>query len=62
MHEFSCKRAGAACNAQLTAPGRDELMRQVSDHLTQVHHVQRPTKSILSYLATTVQQTGRAAR
>lgn len=50
MAEFRCKDAGAACDARLWAPDKEELMRQVARHWKEVHRVEKPTQTIMSYL------------
>lgn len=56
MHEFQC--GSPVCNSRFTAPSKDELMREVTRHVQQVHRIPKPTKSILGYLeATAVTET-----
>jgi len=54
MRHFSCRTAGAECDARITAPSQADLMRQLSQHVTDVHKVPAPSQTILDYLASTV--------
>ncbi|MQA13927.1 MAG: DUF1059 domain-containing protein [Pseudonocardiaceae bacterium] len=61
MQEFHCD--SPACASHLTASTKDELMRQVEQHVKDVHNVDNPTQTILSYLASTVRdEAGFSAR
>ena len=51
MHDFVCGHQ--ECGSRLTSSDRDALMRQVADHLKEVHKVQAVTQTILGYLETT---------
>ncbi len=51
MHEFTC--GNQECGSQFIASGKDALMRQVADHLKDVHHVQTPTQTLMGYLEAT---------
>jgi predicted small metal-binding protein len=51
MHEFQCGHQ--ECGSRLTASNRDDLMRQVEQHLKEVHNIDRTTKTLLSYLEST---------
>ncbi len=42
MREFHCGHQ--ECGSGLTASDKDALMRQVAEHLTAVHHVDRSTR------------------
>ena len=51
MHEFTCGHQ--ECSSQFTASDKDYLMRQVAQHLKEVHNVQKATQTLLGYLETT---------
>jgi predicted small metal-binding protein len=51
MHEFNCGHQ--ECSSQFTASDKDYLMRQVAQHLKEVHNVQKATQTLLGYLETT---------
>ncbi|MGH3437335.1 MAG: DUF1059 domain-containing protein [Candidatus Dormibacteria bacterium] len=51
MHEFNCGHQ--ECASQFTSSDKDNLMRQVADHLKEVHNVQTATQTLLGYLETT---------
>ena len=51
MMQLVCADAGTVCPAVLRAYSRDELVRQVADHLSREHRVRPPTKTILNYMA-----------
>lgn len=51
MYEFAC--GSPVCHSRFSAPTKDELMREVSDHVRAKHHIPVPTKSILGYLEAT---------
>lgn len=51
MMQVVCADAGTVCPAVLSAHTRDELMRQVADHLSRDHRVRPPNKTILNYMA-----------
>lgn len=53
MPEFSFRNTGAEDDTVLTAPTKDDLMYEVSRHLRQAHNIEKPTQTIMSYLATT---------
>ncbi|MGH3623109.1 MAG: DUF1059 domain-containing protein [Sciscionella sp.] len=61
MQEFSCKEAGAACSGHVTATNDEDLMRQLSQHLRDVHHVE-PNETLLSYLASTAREVDGGSR
>lgn len=59
MLEFRCADSGTVCGRVLQAFTRDELTRQVAEHLSREHRVKNPTRTIMSYmtgLATTVEE------
>ncbi len=50
-HEFHC--AHQECGSQFTASDRHYLMRQIAEHLKEVHRVDRATETLMSYLQET---------
>jgi predicted small metal-binding protein len=48
MYEFEC--GSPVCNHRLTSSSKDELMREVAEHVRRTHGIAVPPKSILSYL------------
>jgi predicted small metal-binding protein len=61
MEEFRCTDVGAACGGRVTATNKDDLERQMRQHLREVHHVE-PNETILTYLATAVRHEGGGSR
>jgi predicted small metal-binding protein len=51
MMQIVCADAGTVCPAVLSAFTRDELMRQLADHLSRDHRVRAPNKTIMNYMA-----------
>jgi predicted small metal-binding protein len=51
MYEFTCGHQ--ECSSQFAASDKDYLMRQVADHLKQVHNVHTATQTLLGYLEAT---------
>jgi predicted small metal-binding protein len=52
MPSVSCEAAGAApCGAKLSASSKDELMRQVADHLQKKHKVKTVTQTLMNYMS-----------
>lgn len=51
MMQLVCADAGMVCPVVLNAYSRDELVRQLADHLSRDHGVRPPTKTILNYMA-----------
>jgi predicted small metal-binding protein len=51
MMQLVCADAGTVCPAVLTVHTRDELRRQLADHLARDHRVRAPNKTILDYMA-----------
>jgi predicted small metal-binding protein len=51
MMQLVCAEAGTVCPVVLRAYTREELMRQLADHLGRDHGVRGPTKTILNYMA-----------
>jgi predicted small metal-binding protein len=51
MHQFECGHQ--ECFSQYTASNKDDLMRQVAEHLKETHNVQNATKTLMSYLEAT---------
>lgn len=50
MLEFRCADSGTVCPDLLHAFTREELHRQVTDHLRRRHRVKTPTRTITNYL------------
>jgi predicted small metal-binding protein len=62
MYQLQCGHE--QCGSQFTSPDKDELMRQLAQHLQDVHHVHRVTETLINYLESrclTVQQSPTAA-
>jgi predicted small metal-binding protein len=51
MMQLVCADAGTVCPAVLSAHTRDEMMRQLADHLRRDHNVRAPNKTIMNYMA-----------
>lgn len=51
MQEFQCGHQ--ECGSRLVASNRADLMRQVEQHLKEVHNLDRATQALLSYLEST---------
>jgi predicted small metal-binding protein len=51
MYEFGC--ASPVCQTRLTSDDKDELMREVAEHVRTAHRIKVPTTSILDYLEST---------
>ena len=51
MHQFQCGHQ--ECFSQFGSPNKDDLMRQVADHLREVHNVEKATQTLLRYLEST---------
>jgi predicted small metal-binding protein len=51
MHEFQCGHQ--ECGSQFAASDKAALMRQVEEHLREVHNVEKATQTLLSYLEST---------
>lgn len=54
MHELECD--SPACRGYLTASDKHDLMRQVEQHLKDAHKVEKPSQTMLSYLASTARE------
>jgi predicted small metal-binding protein len=48
MQLFQCGHE--ECGSQFAAPNKDDLMRQVAQHLKDAHNVDRVTQTLLGYL------------
>jgi predicted small metal-binding protein len=48
MYQLQCGHE--QCGSQFTSPDKDELMRQLAQHLQDVHHVHRVTETLIKYL------------
>lgn len=57
--EFRCSDVGAACGGQATATTKDDLVRQIKQHLREVHNVE-PNETLVSYLETAIRSGGDA--
>ncbi|MGH3943317.1 MAG: DUF1059 domain-containing protein [Pseudonocardiaceae bacterium] len=51
MHEFNCGHQ--ECSSQFAASNKNYLMAQVAEHLRDVHHVNKATETLMSYLEAT---------
>ncbi len=51
MHEFQCGHM--ECFSNFTASNKDDLMRQVAEHLKDAHNVDKATETLMSYLEST---------
>ncbi|MPZ65328.1 MAG: DUF1059 domain-containing protein [Pseudonocardiaceae bacterium] len=60
MQEFRCD--SPVCDSHLTASDKNDLMRKIEQHVKDVHKVEKPTQTILSYLASTVTEGSGATR
>ena len=56
MMQLVCADTGTVCPVVLSAYTRDELMRQLADHLSRDHRVRAPNKTILNYMASLVRE------
>ena len=56
---YSCAGAGAdTCGFKVDAENKTELVRVLADHLKNVHRVNQPTQTIVSYLVKTAEESG----
>lgn len=56
MKEFQC--GSPECSTQFTATDREELLREIAEHVKKKHKVATPTETLVSYLeATAVRDT-----
>ena len=51
MPQFRCVDVGAECKGHFVAATNEELMKQVTEHLQEVHQVKLPTQTLLGYIA-----------
>jgi predicted small metal-binding protein len=51
MPQFRCVDVGADCKGHFVAATKEDLIRQVSEHLQEVHAVKMPTETLLKYIA-----------
>lgn len=51
MKEFQC--GSPECSTQFTAADREELLREIAEHVKTKHNVKAPSESLLSYLEAT---------
>ena len=49
MHEFQC--GSPVCDTRISTATREQLMAEVTRHVQQDHHIPKPTKSIMDFLA-----------
>ncbi len=55
MYEFHC--GSPVCNTEFSAPTKDELMREVAEHVRVKHRLAEPSRSIVAFLeANTVRE------
>lgn len=45
-----CAESGTFCPVVLTAFTKDELVRQLADHLNRDHRVRAPNRTIMNYM------------
>lgn len=48
MYEFRC--GSPVCKTEFTAPTKDDLMREVGEHVHKKHHIAAPSKSLVQFL------------
>ncbi|MBV8540072.1 MAG: DUF1059 domain-containing protein [Pseudonocardiales bacterium] len=51
MHQFQCGHE--ECGSQFTASTKDDLMRQVAQHLKDAHNIDSATETLMRYLEST---------
>lgn len=51
MLQFQCGHQ--ECFSQYTSSNKDDLMRQVAEHLKDAHNVDKATEALMSYLEST---------
>lgn len=51
MKDFQC--GSPECSTQFTAADRDELRREIAEHVKKAHNVATPTETLVSYLEAT---------
>jgi predicted small metal-binding protein len=51
MYEFQC--GSPVCHSQFKAGDKEELKRQMAEHVRTAHRIPAPTASILDYLVAT---------
>ncbi len=51
MHEFTCGHQ--ECSSQFSSADKEYLMRQVAEHVKEVHDLQFVPQSVLGFLETT---------
>ena len=51
MYEFHC--GSPVCHGRFTSRDKEELMKQVTEHVRTTHRIAAPTASILGYLEST---------
>lgn len=50
MPQFRCVDVGANCRGHFVAATSEDLVRQVAEHLQEVHKVKRPSQTLLNYI------------
>jgi predicted small metal-binding protein len=51
MYQFQCGHQ--ECFSQYTSSNKEDLMRQVAEHLKEAHNVQTATQTLMGYLEET---------
>jgi predicted small metal-binding protein len=51
MYQLAC--GSPVCEGRLASSDKEELMRELAEHLRTVHRIEVPSKSILGYLEAT---------
>ncbi|MGQ0715796.1 MAG: DUF1059 domain-containing protein [Pseudonocardiales bacterium] len=51
MYEFNCGHQ--ECSSQVRSSNKDDLMRQVAEHVKEYHNLQTASQTVLGYLETT---------
>lgn len=51
MPQFRCVDVGASCKGHFVAANNQDLIRQVSEHLTKVHKITLPSQTLLNYIS-----------
>lgn len=61
QYEFVC--GSPVCDTRLVAPTKDDLMKEVSDHVKVKHRIPAPTKSLVQFIeANTIREIGVGGR
>ena len=51
MPQFRCVDVGADCKGHFVAANKEDLIRQVSEHLQKTHKVALPSQTLLNYIS-----------